>query len=82
VGAHRTGSAATTTLEVRIDGAVDASAMGAIYDQDLQAAATGAQFGEGGLQSEIAEIVVLKGPISGDDLARLEGYLLGKYGLK
>jgi hypothetical protein len=79
VGAHRTGSAATTTLEVRIDGAVDASAMGAIYDQDLQAAATGAQFNG---QSETAEIVVVKGPISADDLARLEGYLLGKYGLK
>jgi hypothetical protein len=66
---------------VRIDGAVDGSAMGATYDQDLQAAATSAECGGAGY-AEVAEIVVIKGSTSADDLARLEGYLLSKYGLE
>jgi len=65
---------------VRIDGAADGATMGAICDQDLGAGTT-AQFGGGG-QPEIAEMIAVKGPIAADDLARLEGYLLSRYGLK
>jgi hypothetical protein len=81
MGARRTGSADSTKLQVRIDGALKGSATSAVYDADLQAAATGARI-VGGIQPRIAEIIVVKGTISADDFARLESHLLTKYGLR
>jgi hypothetical protein len=77
VAARRSGSGATTTLELRVDGLADNSATGANYAQDLQATAAG-QIGPAP-DLGIAELVVVKGTTSADDLAHLEAYLKAKY---
>jgi hypothetical protein len=78
-GARRSGTGASTTVDVRINGAVGATQTGASYASDLGNPA-GVQLGSGmGLQ--IAEVVVVKGTISAGDLASLEAYLKAKYGL-
>jgi len=80
VAARRTGGGAGTKLEVRMGGAALDAATGAADAADLHALASG-RIGPGRLM-EIAEVVVVKGTTSDADLAKLEAYLLHKYGLQ
>jgi hypothetical protein len=64
------------TAAIRVDGLADASAANAA---DLQASG-GLQLGSG--PATFAEVVVVKGPTTDDDVARLEAYLTAKYALK
>jgi hypothetical protein len=79
-GMRRTGTGDAATLEVRIDGAVEWTKTGATEAHTLGTLAS-AQVGPGGVL-DVAEVVVVKGPIAAAALAALESHLLSKYGLR
>jgi len=82
MGARRTGS----TLEIRVNGAVDGSAniMGTV---DVSAQNVPVQIGSmadasyARMNGDICEIIAVKGSVSANDLASIESYLKAKYGL-
>jgi hypothetical protein len=76
VAARRTVAGAVATLEIHSDGHVDQTKTGSKV-RDLPAA-----FAQLGPAATVAEVVVIKGPISDAALAALEDHLLSKYGLK
>lgn len=77
VGARRAVAGGVQTVELRVDGRVDKTRTGGA-PRDLGSAA----FAELGPACDVAEIIVIKGPISDDALAALESHLVAKYGLK
>jgi hypothetical protein len=80
IGARRAGTGAAATLEVRVAGAVAGTGTGVNYGVDLQSLVLG-QVGPGNAL-DLAEVVVVKGTTSADDLAHLEAYLTAKYALQ
>jgi hypothetical protein len=72
-GFRRTNTASSPTFEVRIDGAASASGSSPLYGISL--------VGAGLYAGTFAEVVAISGPTTDTDLAALEGYLKGKYGL-
>jgi hypothetical protein len=80
IGARRVGANAAASLEVRVNGAASAMTTDNGVGGDLGTSAY-VQIGPGN-NLEIAELVVIRGATSPDDLGRLETYLLSKYGLK
>jgi hypothetical protein len=78
LGARRVGASATPTLEVRVNGAAAGSTTsGAGSDLGVT---TRTQIGPGS-SLKVAEVIVVRGATSADDLARLESYLMTKYAL-
>jgi hypothetical protein len=76
LGAHRAVTGGLATVELRVDGRVDQVSMGA-PPRDLGAAA----FAQVGPACDVAEVVIIKGPIAPAALAALESHLKAKYGL-
>jgi hypothetical protein len=76
VGVRRAAAAGLSRVELRVDGRLDQVATA--VPSDLQSRAVA---GMGGGTS-IAEVIVVKGPISDQNLVALEAYLMSKYGLK
>jgi hypothetical protein len=77
VGARRTFATGAQIVELRVDGRVDRTQAGGV-PRDLGAAA----FVQVGPACDVAEIIVIKGPIADDAVAALESHLVAKYGLK
>lgn len=75
VGFHRTGAGATAKLELRLDGATDDSEIDPAYGQDF-----GDDVAFKG-PGDVAEVIIVLGPVSAADVAAIEGYLKAKYGL-
>ena len=82
IGARRSGSGAATTLDVRVDGALAATATSIDFARDLGSIAEGPVGALGpGNNVELVEVVVVKGPIAAASLSGLEGDLRAKYAL-
>jgi hypothetical protein len=79
-GARRFGAGARTTLELRVNGAVEALAMGPALGADLPLPTTAAV--GPGQDLAVAELVVVKAHVADDELARVEAHLMAKYGLR
>ncbi len=85
-GVRRSGG---TTLELRVNGHGDGRVSSGEVGVDLSAAGADIVLGAGAdetppccsLIGGIAEVVAIHGPLSGDDLGRLEAYLDAKYTL-
>jgi hypothetical protein len=79
----RTGTGASTAIEVAVNGAVETSVTGAQYAFDVSPT-TGQtyapQIGQL-LHGEIAEIVLVRGPTSSPNRTAIETYMKSKYGL-
>jgi hypothetical protein len=79
------GDAAVATLELRVNGAPIGSVTSTEVAHDVSAigypAHVGGSYNHQNIQGDMAEVVAVKGAISPSDLASLESYLRGKYGL-
>jgi len=80
VAARRSGSGASATIDVRLNGGVDGTATGSQYAYDVGSTSPATVGGSDTIE-DVAEVVVIKGTISVADLGTLEGYLKTKYGL-
>jgi hypothetical protein len=85
VTVHRATSAGQTTLSIRANADDDVEATNSIFEADVSAAHSplylgGTPSGQN-LVGDIAEIVVVKGPISDVDRSNAERYLMTKYAL-
>jgi hypothetical protein len=79
LAARRFGSTASATLELRVDGAVDATATGAAVDLSATAQdSLSLPMTDG---CSVAEVVMINGTTSQGDVAKLESFLRAKYGL-
>ena len=82
LGTQRTG---TTTLALRVNGVETATET--VQTMNVDEVGTGARIGASGdatiarLDGDIAEMIAVKGAITGTDLATIERYLTAKYGL-
>jgi hypothetical protein len=78
IGARRWGAGTTTTLALRVDGAYDSQQTDSSYGHDLDQSA----LINLGPDVALSEVIIVRGIITDQDLAKLEGHLLSKYGLR